>query len=138
MTKDDAIPPRPSEWDFEADPLLRLERNNRSTRQAIWFFVSVIVLSAAAAVLITLASRVMGGQDCRADASAIICSQNMRILFAIIPSIIAACGLFGGVWITYLKWRSHQRWRPWIAVVWFIMPYALGWIITGGTIVILR
>ena len=43
-------PSAPTELDYEADPLLRLERNNKSTRQAIWFFVGVIVATTLSAM----------------------------------------------------------------------------------------
>lgn len=136
VSAEDTQPRDPSELDYEADPLLRLERNNRSTKQAIWFFVGVIVLTFASALIITLVSKVVGGPDCVPSSSAILCSDTFRLLFGIIPPAIAAFGLFGGAWIAYLKWKNHQRWRPWIAVVWFIMPFSLAWIISVGTMLI--
>lgn len=129
---------RPTELDYEADPLLRLERNNRSTRQAIWFFFSIIILTFISAFAIWIASQAGGGPYCDADETAILCSDLYRWLFAIIPPAISMFGLFGGAWIAYLKWRSHQRWRPWIAVIWFIMPFSIAWVVSVGAIAIGR
>ncbi len=125
-------PGAPSELDYEADPLLRLERNNKSTRQAIWFFVGVIVSTTLSAILIWIASKVIGGPYCEADSSAQLCSRTFQLLFSIVPTSIAFFGLFGSAFITYYKWRNHQRWRPWVAVIWFIMPFCMAWITSVG------
>lgn len=136
IAEEDRPSRRPSELDYEADPLLRLERNNRSTRQAIMFFIGTIVLTSVTAFLIWMASAITGGPYCDADATAILCSSTYRLMFMIIPPAIAAFGLFGGAWIAYLKWKKHQRWRPWIAVIWFIMPFTLAWVISAGSMLI--
>ncbi|MBC6794849.1 hypothetical protein ACN4D1_07280 [Corynebacterium macclintockiae] len=125
-------PGAPSELDYEADPLLRLERNNKSTRQAIWFFVGVIVSTTLSAILIWIASKVIGGPYCEADSSAQLCSRTFQLLFSIVPTSIAFFGLFGSAFITYYKWKNHQRWRPWVAVIWFIMPFCMAWITSVG------
>ena len=125
-------PGAPSELDYEADPLLRLERNNKSTRQAIWFFVGVIVSTTLSAILIWIASKVIGGPYCEADSSAQLCSRTFQLLFSIVPTSIVFFGLFGSAFITYYKWKNHQRWRPWVAVIWFIMPFCMAWITSVG------
>ncbi|MDK8869985.1 hypothetical protein [Corynebacterium macclintockiae] len=122
----------PSELDYEADPLLRLERNNKSTRQAIWFFAGVIVSTTLSAILIWIASKVIAGPYCEADSSAQLCSRTFQLLFSIVPTSIAFFGLFGSAFITYYKWKNHQRWRPWVAVIWFIMPFCMAWITSVG------
>ncbi|WP_246394794.1 hypothetical protein [Corynebacterium anserum] len=127
---------RPTELDYEIDPLLRLERNNRSTRQAIVFFIGTIVLTSLSAILIWIASSITGGPYCDADPSAILCSPAYRVVFMVIPPLLALGGLFGGAWIAYMKWKKHQRWRPWIAVIWFIMPFTLAWVISAGSMLI--
>lgn len=130
-------PSAPTELDYEADPLLRLERNNRSTRQAIWFFVGVIVATTLSAILIWISSKVIGGPYCEADSSAQLCSRTFQLLFAIIPTSVAFFGLFGSAFITYYKWKNHQRWRPWVAVIWFIMPFCMAWITSVGAYLLL-
>lgn len=130
-------PSAPTELDYEADPLLRLERNNRSTRQAIWFFVGIIVATTLSAILVWIASKVVGGPYCEADSSAQLCSRTFQLLFAIIPTSVAFFGLFGSAFITYYKWKNHQRWRPWVAVIWFIMPFCMAWITSVGAYLLL-
>ena len=130
-------PGAPSELDYEADPLLRLERNNKSTRQAIWFFVGVIVSTTLSAILIWIASKVIGGPYCEADSSAQLCNRTFQLLFAIVPTSVAFFGLFGSAFITYYKWKNHQRWRPWVAVIWFIMPFCMAWITSVGAYLLL-
>lgn len=129
----DTTPASPSEIDYEADPLLRLERNNRSTKQALAFFVGTIVVTAVVAIAVAIVSAVSGGPYCDADPSANLCSAGHRIAFMALPTSTALLGLFGSAWIAYLKWRKHQRWRPWLAAVWFLMPFALSWVVTAGT-----
>lgn len=130
-------PSAPTELDYEADPLLRLERNNKSTRQAIWFFVGVIVATTLSAILIWISSKVIGGPYCDADSSAQLCSRTFQLLFAIVPTSVAFFGLFGSAFITYYKWKNHQRWRPWVAVIWFIMPFCMAWITSVGAYLLL-
>lgn len=128
---------RPTQLDYEADPLLRLERNHRSTRQAIWFFIGIITTTTIAAIGIWIVSQIVGGPFCDRDTTANLCSRGFQLSFAIIPTAIAAFGLFGGALITYIKWRRHERWRPWIAVVWFIMPFAMSWVTSVGAFLLL-
>lgn len=130
-------PGAPSELDYEADPLLRLERNNKSTRQAIRFFIGVIVSTTLSAILIWVASKAVGGPYCEADSSAQLCSRTFQLLFAIVPTSLAFFSLFGSAFITYYKWKKHQRWRPWVAVIWFIMPFCMAWITSVGAYLIL-
>lgn len=118
--------------DYDADPLSRLERNNRSTRNAIVFFIAIIVGSAVAALAIWAISASVGGPYCDRDATANLCSRNAVIAFSIIPTGIAMFGLFGAAAITYRMWATRRRWRPWIAVIWFIMPYSLAWLTSVG------
>lgn len=134
VPRDDAMPSsRPDTLDYEADPLLRLEKNNQSTRHAVIFFFAIIAAMFGTALLIYLVSQVMGGPRCEADSSAMLCSTTMRVVFAIVPTAIALFGQFGSAWITYARWRDHLRWRAWLAVVWFIMPITLAWVISIGS-----
>ena len=133
----DSAPQQPTELDYEADPLLRLERNNRSTRHAFIFFISIVVVTVVAAVVIWLASQAVGGPYCDRDATARLCDRTFQVIFALVPTAICMFGLFGGAWITYRKWKRRERWRPWIAVVWFIMPFTMGWVTSVGALLIL-
>ncbi|OFT89276.1 hypothetical protein [Corynebacterium sp. HMSC28B08] len=126
-----------TEDDYIEDPLLRLERNNRSTRNTFVFFFGTIALTLGFALAIALISRFMGGPRCEAGESAWICSEGMQLAFWIVPAVISMGAMFMSVWITYDKWRRHQRWRPWIAVIWFLMPYGLAWVTSAGAALLL-
>lgn len=129
---------QPSFLDYEADPLLRLERNNRSTRNAVIFFCVIIAATFGSALIIYIASQTVGGPLCEADQSAMLCSDTFRWVFALVPTAIAVFGQFGSAWITYTQWRDRLRWRPWLAVVWFIMPFTLAWVISVGSALLIR
>lgn len=133
----DSAPSRPSDLDYEADPLLRLERNNRSSTQAIVFFFGIIFATTISAIVIWVLSLTMGGPYCDRDDTAQLCSRGFQLIFSLVPTSIAMFGLFGGAFIAYLKWRRHERWRPWIAVVWFIMPFSMAWVTSIGAMLIL-
>ena len=130
--------PKLTELDYEADPLARLERNNRSTKQAIIFFFAVPGIAAFLALGTTIISRIVGGPYCDADSSAWLCTEGFRLFFHIAPALVCFFGLFGAAYICYYKWKRHQRWRPWIAVIWFIMPVAIGWSVNSAAMLILN
>lgn len=127
-------PPNPADPD---DPLVRLERNVDSTRQAISFAVAVPALTFLTAFIIAIISRTTGGPLCDAGISDWICSRQYEILFPLVPGAIALFGTILAAWITYAKWRSYQRWRPWLAIIWFLMPFTLGWMTGFGTMLII-
>ncbi|MDO4684924.1 MAG: hypothetical protein Q4A92_00095 [Corynebacterium sp.] len=126
----------PSEQ-VQDDPLIRLERNQSSTRQAIAFAISVPVLTFLTAFIIAIISRTNGGPLCDAGISDWICSREYEIIFPLVPGIIAFSGTILAAWITYLKWRSYNRWRPWLAIIWFLMPFTLAWMTGFGTMLII-
>ncbi|WP_238597052.1 hypothetical protein [Corynebacterium heidelbergense] len=129
-------PGPPSQLDYEADPLLRLEHNERSTRQAIRYFIAVPVVTLLTALVIALISRGLGGPYCD-DGVGWLCSRSAQIWFAVLPGLISIGGFFGAAWICYLKWKNHTRWRPWIGVVWFLMPFMLMWVTSTGALLLL-
>ena len=83
-------------------------------------------------------SRIVGGPYCDADSSAWLCTEGFRLFFHIAPALVCFFGLFGAAYICYYKWKRHQRWRPWIAVIWFIMPVAIGWSVNSAAMLILN
>ncbi|GAA4795759.1 hypothetical protein CCANI_13540 [Corynebacterium canis] len=123
--------------DDASDPLLRLERNRDSTRQAIGFAVAVPAVTFLTAFIIAIISRTSGGPLCDAGISDWICSRQFEILFPVIPGVIAFSGTILAAWITYLKWRAYRRWRPWLAIIWFLMPFTLAWMTGFGTMLII-
>lgn len=129
--------PKLTELDYELDPLARLERNNRTTRNAIAYFFGVPALAVFIALATAIISRIVGGPMCSADDSAWLCNQGFRLFFHITPAVVCFLGLLGAVFICYRNWARHLRWRPWIAVIWFLMPICIGWGVNSGTMLIL-
>lgn len=117
------------------NPLDRLERNIRTGRRAYWYTGAVLLATVAAAIIIAVAGAVAGGPLCEAGYSRFICSHTFEILFPLIPSSIALAGALGGFWQCYIAWKRFERWRPWIAMVWVLLPWALLWM--TGTLPIL-
>ena len=132
VDKADSTPSKPSQLDYELDPLLRLEQHTRSTHQAIVYVIMVPLITLLAAGIILFISHNQGGPDCDAGESAWICSRTYEILFPVVPGAIALIGALGAVWTTYIKWARYDRWRPWLAICWVLIPFALGWITSTG------
>lgn len=126
-----------TEADYQEDPLLRLERNNKSTRNAFIFFFGTVGLTLGIALVIGLIGRIIGGPRCTAGEATWLCTQGIESAFWVVPGVLSFIAMFLSVYITYDKWRRHQRWRPWIAVIWFLMPYALGWMTSAGAALLL-
>ncbi|MEZ2122049.1 MULTISPECIES: hypothetical protein [unclassified Corynebacterium] len=126
-----------SDLDYEADPLLRLERNNSSTRQAIVFALAVPPLTFLTAFVIAMISRAHGGPLCDAGTSIWICSRTYEILFPVIPGLVTLGGTFGAAYITYRRWARYERWRPWLAALWPLMLFSLAWITGVGTMAVI-
>ncbi|PRQ11109.1 hypothetical protein C1Y63_08025 [Corynebacterium sp. 13CS0277] len=125
------------ELDFVDDPLARLERNENSTRMAILYCVAIPVLTGIVAFAVALTSRAAGGPLCDAGVSSWLCSRTFEILFPVIPGCVALGGVLGSSFLTYWTWRQGVRWRPWLASMWFLMPFFLLWMTSTGTIAIL-
>ena len=109
VDKADSTPSKPSQLDYELDPLLRLEQHTRSTHQAIVYVIVVPLITLLAAGIILIISHNQGGPDCDAGESAWICSRTYEILFPVVPGAIALIGALGGVWTTYIKWARYDR-----------------------------
>ncbi|APT85720.1 membrane protein [Corynebacterium aquilae DSM 44791] len=125
------------EIDFVDDPLARLERNENSTKSAIAYCVAIPVLTIIVAFGIALSSRAVGGPICDAGVSTWLCSRRFEILFPVVPGLVAFGGLLGAGWMTYRTWSKGVRWRPWLASMWWLLPFTLLWMTSTGTIAIL-
>lgn len=121
---------------YEADPLLRLERNAASTRQALWYLGVAILLPIIVGFTLALVSRSSGGPYCERDASAWLCSSSWILLFGLIPSAIALVEMFIAAYLCYRKWKTFQRWRTWLAVVVLMVPYTMSWVTSTGALII--
>lgn len=92
------------EPDYEADPLERLERNERSTREAVRYGVVSAVL---VIVFVTILGVAIGFET-----GAGFTAKSLEVL---IPPLLMAVGLaLGATWQTYRRWQNHVRWRPWL------------------------
>nr|WP_232958807.1 hypothetical protein [Corynebacterium marambiense] len=123
--------------DYEADPLLRLERNNSSTRQAIIYAFSIPPLTFLTAFVVAMISRTQSGPLCDAGTSDWICSRTYEILFPVIPGLVTLGGTLGAAWITYRRWARYERWRPWLAALWPLMLFTLAWTTGVGTMAVI-
>lgn len=113
--------------DAPGDPLERLERNERSGKQAYIYAGSVFGLTVVTAIIIAIIGAITGGPLCDAGKSVFVCSRAFELAFPLIPGAISFFGAAGCFWMTYLKWRSFQRWRPWLAMCWVLLPWTLAW-----------
>ena len=58
-------------------------------------------------------------------------------LFAAIPGAVALGGTLLGALITYRVWAHYGRWRPWLAILWVLVPFTLLWMTSFGTMLII-
>lgn len=121
----------------ELDPTVRAKQDARSTQQALYYFISVPIIVLALAGIILVISRMSGGPLCDSGEAVWLCSRASQIWFSLLPGIVAMGSVFLASYITYLKWKTQQRWRWWIAVVWISMPFALAWITGTGSLLLL-
>ena len=121
----------------EFDPLFRLERNRTSTHNAISYAVAVPAITFLVAFVIAMISRTMGGPLCNAGVSTWSCSRTFEVLFPAIPGAVALGGTLLGAWITYRVWAHYGRWRPWLAILWVLVPFTLLWMTSFGTMLII-
>ncbi|MDY6049443.1 MAG: hypothetical protein SPI77_02570 [Corynebacterium sp.] len=126
-----------TEVDYEIDPLLRLERANRSTRQAIIYIIASPLITLFSGLVVAFFSRVQGGPLCDAGYATILCTRRAEILFTVVPMSVAFLGFLGCCLILYLKWRAYTRWTPWLAILWPLAFVCLGWMTAFGTLAIL-
>ena len=112
----------------DEDPLDRLERTIiRSGTRAYWYAGSVVVATVVSAVVVAVAGAAAGGPNCDAGWSSFICSRTWEIVFPLVPSLISLIGALGAFWKCYDTWRRFERWRPWIAMIWVLLPWTLIW-----------
>lgn len=125
-----------SDLELEIDPLYRLERNERSTHHAIAYAIMVPVITAALGLALALISRGRGGPICDAGQATWICSRTFEILFPLVPWLFSFGGFIGAAVITYRQWSRCLRWRPWLAIMWVLGPFTMGWGTAFGTLLI--
>ncbi|WP_018025043.1 hypothetical protein [Corynebacterium ulceribovis] len=130
-------PGKISEADLDFDPLLRLELEQKSRRQAIFWAIGTMVAILVSAMIIAFIGRAVGGPNCDAGYSSFMCSRTFELAFPLIPAAIALGGTFGAMWICYVKWSRYQKWTPWLAITWLLIPVSLLWITSTAQFAIL-
>lgn len=132
-----AAPRATSRADYERDPLLWFERSRRSSRTALIYMTLVPALTVITGSIIALISRAQGGPICDAGHSQWICTRGYEIAFSLIPLGVSLAGTFGAFWITYHKWATYQQWRPWLGIIWVLVPVSLAWMTAFGSLFVL-
>ena len=111
------------EPDYEADPLERLERNERSTREAVRYgLVSALLVIAFVSIL----AAVIGF-----DAGTGFTAKRLEVLLP--PLLLAVCLALGASWQTYRRWQNHIRWRPWLWLTQLMWIGATGYMLLVGS-----
>ncbi|MDY3128231.1 MAG: hypothetical protein SOW59_08950 [Corynebacterium sp.] len=126
--------PRPQPHSFDEladapDPKRIAHLNRQSSRQAVVFTVTIIVLSFAVAFALLFYFRLMGGPLCTEGPNTWLCSAKQQLTFAIGASIIPLCGMFGSGIIMVRKLRSYLRWRTWMGAFWVLTPHCMFWML---------
>ena len=122
--------------DGEDHPLYQLERHRQSLQQAVFFAASTIFLTLLAGLMLALTSHALGGPLCDAGVATWICSHTFELFFPLLPGAIALAGLIGCALGCYKKYKNHDRWQPWLAALWVLLPFTLMWLTGTGTMAI--
>lgn len=125
------MPPPPhsaEELAKSEDPARRAERNRASTRQAIWYLAIVVVGTFVIGGLLAVVARLMGGPLCTPDGANWLCSEASQVWWPIAASATPVLGLIGCGIIMVRKLKSYLRWRPWMGVFWFLVPFTMAWL----------
>lgn len=125
-----------SKLDLEMDPLLRLEDNRKSVRNAIIFAIMIPVVTLFTGLVIALISRSQGGPICDSGYSNWICTRTYEILFPVLPGIVSFGGLLVACGITWRQWAQDRYWQPWLGIIWILIPFTLLWATGVGAMAI--
>lgn len=126
--------PRPEAHSFdeladEPDPAEIARLNQESTRQAIRFTITIVLISFAIALGSVLIFRLIGGPECTAGEAVWFCSTTQRVIWIIATSITPIVGMLGAGIILVRKLRSYLRWRPWMGAFWVMVPHCMFWML---------
>ena len=125
--------PEPRSFDEladEPDPLEIAAANRRSTRQAVWYMIGVLVLSALYGFTVALVTRLSGGPLCEDGTAAWLCTDGQRTFFSLTTPIIPFFGMIGCAIIMVRKLHRYLRWRSWMAIFWVMACNFMLWTIT--------
>ncbi|MCQ4620115.1 hypothetical protein KBX19_02640 [Corynebacterium sp. CCUG 71335] len=126
------VRPEPRSFDelaSEPDPAQLNERNQASTRQAIWFGVAAVAGTFLIAGILALIFRLVGGPLCEAGEATWLCSQAARTWWAALSSIYPVVALLSCAVIMVRKLNRYERWMPWMGVFWLpLVPFTMLWL----------
>lgn len=121
------------------DPAVVDALNKRSTKQAVWYTVAVVVGTVVVGFLLAIPARLSGGEFCDAGTATWFCSRSSQIWWPFASSVIPVAGLLGCAFIMNHKLKNYIRWRPWMGAFWVLVPWSMLWMtqvfqiaITGG------
>ncbi|WP_295626397.1 hypothetical protein [uncultured Corynebacterium sp.] len=120
----DAPTPRQPDDD---DPLRHLERKDYSWRPALKYAAAVVGATFLTAIILGVASAIIGGPNCDDGSHVFICSRAFELAFPLVPGAVSLIGALGGFYMTYVRWKNFGNWRPWLAMCWVLMPWTLAW-----------
>lgn len=128
----------PEELSTSPDPAWVAAENRRSTRQALWYAVGLLVALAVVGFLLLLVSRLSGGPICDAGEATWICTEFTRTWWPVATTALAFLGLLGCAVIMVRKLNARLRWWPWMAAFWFLLPMIMLWATTTLPIAIME
>lgn len=124
-------PPEPrsaEELAGAGDPAERAARNRASTRQAIRYLIGTVVATLLVALILGVIARVMGGPLCEAGEETWLCTDASQVWWSIGASLPPVIGITGCGIIMVRKLNAYLRWRPWMGVFWFLVPFTMAWL----------
>ena len=124
-------PPEPrsaEELAESGDPAERAARTRGSTRQAIRYLIGSVVATVLVAVLLGVLARLMGGPLCVSGGETWLCTEASLVWWSIGASLPPVIALIGCGVIMVRKLNAYLRWRPWMGVFWFLVPFTMAWL----------
>ncbi|RNE48267.1 hypothetical protein C5L39_09355 [Corynebacterium alimapuense] len=118
------------------DPAVQAERNRQSSRQAMIWLAAIPGITFGMGFLLLLITRMIGGPECTTGEATWLCTRSSQIWWPIVTSIVPIVGVFGTAIIMNRKLKSYTRWRTWMGVFWFMVPFCMMWMLTVGQVLI--
>ncbi|MDO5098779.1 MAG: hypothetical protein Q4D85_08465 [Corynebacterium sp.] len=125
--------PQPTTFDELADtpdPLKEAEMNRKSTKQAITWALLTPIVTGIVAYILAWVARIQGGPLCDDGHATWICSRQAEIWWPAATSMVPIIATIGCGVIMYRKYLNYTRWRPWMGTFWFLVPFAMLWMVT--------
>lgn len=119
------------------DPLHRLERATAQFWAAIAYVLGVPVITGIVFFLCALLAKERGGPLCDAGVAQWLCTRGSQIYCAVIPGAVAYAGIIVAMVICWRLYVKGERWQPWLAILWALIPFAMMWSFGMGTVAIL-